>query len=87
MSGIEYIDRYTALKMDPPDPEAMCPGHCEGTGFVPIYMAHVNPGDCHPPKETDPVFIRLWYEAEKVHPSDDGYHFVLCPQCSGTGKK
>lgn len=72
---IEITDRYKALGMPYPDAKTMCKGQCEGTGVVPIYR-----------DETDPVFLALWGKAEKDNPSDDGYHFVKCPDCKGTGK-
>jgi len=29
--------------------------------------------------------IRRWELAETEKPSDDGYHFIVCPHCEGTG--
>lgn len=72
----EISDRYTALGIPHPDPDTVCRGHCEGTGFVPVKKDHSNP-----------VFRKLWEEAEALEPTDDGYHFVECPECSGSGKK
>ena len=75
---IEFTDRYQALGIPYPDPETMCKGQCEGTGFVPIARY-----------ETDPVFKALWEECH-ANPHDepcDGWHFVKCPDCKGTGKR
>jgi hypothetical protein len=75
MNDNEFTDRYQALGIPYPDPETMCKGECEGTGWVPIDE-----------NETDPVFLALWQEAEAKLPTDDGWHFVKCPDCNGTGK-
>lgn len=64
-------DRYNG---NLPDPETMCHGQCEGTGAVPIKK-----DDMQEP------FRTLWLEAEKEKPSEDGWHFVKCPDCNGTG--
>lgn len=89
--GIHFMDRYSALGIDPPSPETVCKGHCEGTGVIPIYMKEGDPRTspklARGPDEDDPELIRRWREAEKEEPSDDGYHFVTCPDCEGTGKK
>lgn len=70
---IEMTSRYgDAL----PDPATMCPGECEGMGYVPI-MAN----DLTEPWHT------LWLETEAITPTDDGSHFVQCPDCHGTGKQ
>ena len=74
---IEFTDRYDALGIPLPDPKTICLGQCEGTGFVPIN------GD----GEDDEAFRKLWQEAEAKEPSDDGWHFVTCPTCNGTGKR
>lgn len=70
----EIVDRYTGIGY--PDPETMCKGQCEGMGRVPIQE-----------DETDDRFRSLWLEAEKEKPTDDGCHFVKCPDCDGTGQK
>lgn len=31
-----FTDRYSALGITPPEPETVCPGQCEGMGFVPL---------------------------------------------------
>ena len=69
-------DRYKALGIPYPDREAMCNGQCEGTGSVPIYR-----NDDEEPWRT------LWLIAEAKSPSEDGWHFVRCPDCNGTGRK
>lgn len=69
-------DRYDALGIPRPDPKICCDGQCEGTGVVPI-----SSDDEEEPWRT------LWLNAEAVKPTDDGWHFVKCPDCHGTGKK
>jgi hypothetical protein len=73
--AIEFTDRYQALGI-PTRPATVCDGDCEGTGMVPICEG-----------EEDPMYARLWAEAEAKAPSDDGWHFVPCPACDGTGKE
>jgi hypothetical protein len=82
---METTDRYKALGVPYPDPETMCKGQCEGLGVVPIYMPAKNPTSVFPDGETDPVYIKLWKEAEAKEPAADGWHFVECPDCKGTG--
>lgn len=69
-----FTDRYQALGIPYPPPETMCKGECEGTGYVPIHE------DDH-----DPKFRPLWEQAEAKKPNADGWHFVVCPDCNGTG--
>lgn len=73
---IEFTDRYQALGIPYPDPDTMCAGQCEGTGWVPIHKS-----------ETDERFLSLWDEAEKKEAADDGWHFVKCPDCGGSGQR
>lgn len=75
-SEFEFTDRYKALGIPYPDPATMCQGQCEGTGYVPI-----------PKDDPDPLWQKLWQAAEAKSPSDDGWHFVVCPDCDGSGKR
>ena len=76
-TSIEFTDRYQALGIPYPDSNTMCDGLCEGIGWIPI-----SNDDYEEPWRT------LWLEAEKKNgPTDDGYHFVKCPDCNATGKK
>lgn len=75
MAEFEFTDRYQALGIPYPDTATMCQDQCEGTGFVPVAK-----DDAEEPWRT------LWVEAEAKSPSDDGWHFVKCPSCGGTGK-
>ena len=74
--NIEFTDRYKALGIPYPDPESMCLGECEGTGFVPIRENDV-PDD----------YAQDFIDAERESPSDDGWHFLRCHDCAGTGKR
>ena len=76
LSKVGFTDRYDALGIDYPDPNTMCLGDCEGTGWVPI---------CE--EDPNPVYHALWLEAEKIHHEEDGWQFVVCPDCGGTGKR
>ena len=72
---IIYTDRYQALGMVYPNQRYMCHGQCEGTGVIPVKA-----------DETDERLIALWRESEQRDPASDGWHFVTCPTCQGTGK-
>lgn len=76
MTMVEFTDRYQALGIPYPDPGTMCRGKCGGTGVIPIIAG-----------DKRPVFRWLWEEAEAKSKSDDGWHFVECPDCNATGKR
>lgn len=81
---MEFTDRYQALGIPYPDPETCC-HDCDGTGWRPIKGAH--PDDPAAPTSdlcTDPALLALWAAAEAVEHAEDGWHFVVCPTCSGT---
>lgn len=77
-----HVDKYEVFsRYGPgivgPDPETVCDGQCEGMGSVPVKA-----------DDDDPVFAGLWLEAERIHgTTEDGYHFVQCPTCHGTGRQ
>jgi len=70
MTELKFTDRYQALGIPYPDVDTMCKGQCEGTGWYP---------------ESDQEDA-LWLEAQQKAPTSDGWHFVKCPDCDGTGK-
>jgi hypothetical protein len=72
MSDIEYTDRYGGGS--PPTPT--CTDQCEGTGFVPIHES-----------DNEQPWATLWKEShtEAGKHDCDGYHFVRCPTCGGSG--
>lgn len=70
------VTRYDALGMATPDVDTMCPDQCEGTGYVPIHR-----------DDPEEPWRALWAAAEAVLPTDDGWHFVTCPTCNGTGHR
>jgi hypothetical protein len=86
--AVEFVDRYQALGIPYPDPETMCHGQCEGTGFIPVNFREPGPGDCYHvySDEKDALYRPLWEAAEAESPSDDGYQFIKCPDCHGSGK-
>lgn len=59
--------------------------------MVPIFMdTHLPPpreSEARIINEANPRYVDLWRVAEAKAPSDDGWHFVPCPTCGGTGKE
>lgn len=72
---MKFTDRYQALGIPYPDPKTCCKGRCEGTGLIPVRAENANE-----------EFRRRWEVAEKEHPAEDGWHFIVCPECEGSGK-
>lgn len=88
--SIVVSDRYTALGIPHPDPKTMCKAQCEGTGWVPVYMPEGDTregGARSALTQEDTALIELWHAAESERPTEDGWHFVKCPACEGTGKR
>lgn len=97
----EVTSRYEALGLPLPNPDTMCSGECEGTGWVPIWFPlplHGANGLAERVVTSATVgvslsstdyekYYALWLEAEQAAPADDGWHFVVCPECQGTGQK
>lgn len=94
---LTFTNRYEMLGMPLPNPATMCLGECEGTGVIPIYKDDVHPEflrrwqDEH--KKAHTVWFRLklaweqksfWYLFHGWR--CDGWHFITCPDCEGTGK-
>lgn len=72
-----FVDRYSATGTPRPERETVCRGQCEGMGVVPVA-----------PDDMSQPWRRLWLEKEKKNgPSEDGYHFVTCPTCGGSGRR
>lgn len=67
----QFVTRYDIF-----GPPNGCSGQCEGTSYIPV-------------KKDDerPSFRRLWQLSEIVDPTDDGYHFIPCPDCNQKGVK
>jgi len=100
MSEYEFTDRYQALGIPYPNPETVCQGQCEGTGCYPEddittpewQEQHMRN---HTWKYTISTMWRhkeWWYwkfllkDALNNFPCD-GWHFVVCQDCKGTGKR
>ena len=89
-AGIETFDRYGGPHAERPDPTMICPGQCEGLGRVPVFMPdeiEIESGRCCPERESDFALVVAWRMAEEQKHSSDGYHFVVCPTCNGTGRE
>jgi hypothetical protein len=68
-----FTDRYGGHY---PDTDTMCKGDCEGMGFVPVKAP-----------ATNSAYYNKWQEAEAKEHAEDGWHFVQCNDCNGTGKR
>lgn len=94
MDTIEFTDRYGPE--GPPSLRLGCRGDCEGTGYVPVYMPEGDTRESHAglvrlnygedEVGADDQLAALWRAAEAAKPSGDGWHFVKCLDCGGTGR-
>ncbi len=73
----EFVCRCGDLS-EAPDPKTVCSGQCEGMGYVPVGPFDKN--------DEEGPWHDLWLEAEAKKSSEDGYHFVVCPTCRGSGR-
>ncbi len=90
-------DRYTALGIPYPDPATMCQGQCEGIGVVPLFNERGLKGNqraayvvsfCSPSEPLTDDEQTAWNAAHLQEAHDcDGWHFVKCQECNGTGKR
>lgn len=85
MTDYIFTDRYEGLGIPRPSLRTMCRGHCEGTGVIPIFMSEGDNHNLRLTDENDPELVAAWRLAEVKEASDDGWHFVPCPSCKGTG--
>lgn len=83
---MEFTDRYQALGIPYPDESKMCKGGCEGIGVYPQFFAfkkfknrmYAYPSDTSMTLEEE----KRWHRFKC-----DGWHFIECPDCGGTGRK
>lgn len=103
MPEIEFTDRYQALGIIYPDPKTICKGHCEGLGRYPVsYFARWRDLKEYEKKEwwvehekTHKLIhrIKIAWMVKSLRPlfdiksRCDGWHFIICDCCKGTGKK
>lgn len=76
MTDFEFTDRYGG---NHPDPATMCPGDCEGMGCYPV-EGEATDLTAHEQAEVNRIKIEQGI-------SVDGWYFVRCPDCNGTGKR
>lgn len=87
MLNVQFTDRYGPD--GPPSWLRGCHADCEAMGFVPVWFDF--PGNTSQlrmaPNPQDERYRREWQEQHDARPHEcDGYHFVKCPACNGTGR-
>ena len=85
----QLVTRYGVGTEGLPDPKTMCKGPCEGMGVVPYDFSEPAPGQAYIvySDEEERVYRPLWEEAEAKEPAEDGWHFLVCQDCLGSGKR
>lgn len=75
----EFTDRYGGGPY--PDPATMCKGQCEGLGCYPQSLDDATITDVERHR------WQLAHDKPDAHKDGpcDGYHFIKCPDCEGTG--
>jgi len=89
MTHVEFTDRYGG---HPPSWLRCCFGECEATGYYPVHA--------HTPLPNDRAALavvanraltkyerrRIEHRQEIGQTSPDGWYFLMCPDCKGTGR-
>lgn len=86
LTQIEFTDRYGGRA---PSWLRGCHGPCEAMGYVPVYQIIASDGlPLDPNNDSDPRLVRQWNAAHaELHEEPcDGWHFVKCPDCGGSGR-
>jgi hypothetical protein len=73
--NIEWTDRYGG---NYPNPATMCNGDCDGMGCYPHSI--------NDPSSTDHERAEIARIQADLGVEHDGWYFVRCPTCNGTGK-
>lgn len=76
-SDFEFVSRYGTGPG--PDPATMCDGQCEGMG---VYPQRADAPDMTAHERAEVERIRA-----ADGQSEDGYYFVRCAECGGTGTR
>jgi hypothetical protein len=76
--NIQFVDRYSVLGIPRPNPETICGGNCEGTGWYPEISRNDQWLKAHLVMAVK-SFGRHLFECE-------GWHFLKCETCGGTGR-
>jgi len=100
---IMLTDRYAATGRPYPEPSTVCLGQCEGMGCVPhkdnpeeggIFQQLWEEEHAEAHKITTRIrnawrfeFLPLGSRFAILWERCDGWHFVKCPDCGGTGKR
>jgi hypothetical protein len=95
---IIFTDRYQALGIPYPNPKTVCKGDCEGMGIVPVRSNDTDPAyrnlwkEAHKNAHSIKQIVRIAWKYKDVTRlwkgfACDGWHFVKCPKCNGTGKE
>lgn len=95
--NIEFTDRYKALGIPYPDLKTMCKGPCEGIGLYPQFIPFkkFKKNVAYLVEDVTLEEERLWWESHRKgnyfkrlwHSFKcDGWHFIKCPYCGGSGK-
>jgi hypothetical protein len=74
---MQITDRYGGPQ-NHPDQTTMCHGLCEGIGRIPVMGG-----------DSDEALRHLWADCHNeagIHDCN-GWHFVVCPDCEGSGKR
>lgn len=86
---IEFEDRYGGR---PPSWLRGCHGDCEAMGYVPVWRAGFDGRERSDDEIVaigDPLDeeIAAWERAHAESPHEcDGWHFIPCPDCGGSGR-
>jgi hypothetical protein len=78
---IEFTDRYGGRT---PSWLRSCHGDCEAMGVVPVSNPLADLQVDHGPHKY--YYVDKWWDAENKEHAEDGWHFVKCPECHGTGR-
>lgn len=85
--NVEFVDRYG--EAGPPSWLRACFGQCEGTGRYPVFdpATPLRRGDCRP-KDDLTAYERRAIDLckRRTGVEADGWYFILCPDCHGSGR-